>query len=238
MRPAFASGPAWRAAGRQGARKVNADAVASYALPGESRMAFALADGVGDNVAAARAARLAASVAVRAGVEDPVAAVLAAQQAVRSDETLGDCVLVVALPLPESEGYGYRIAWVGDARAYHWTGDTLVQLTTDHTIAQYFHEHGMRLAPALSHVVTTSVRQSTPDQIGSTEIHDPLALVFTSDGVHGPLAAAAMTDVLRLRPRPAAALAEAAITAGGTDNATAMIIHRPEPVTTPITIAA
>src|SRR5262245_22370624 len=117
--------PTWRTAGHQGARTVNADAVAA------ANGVVALADGVGHDPSAAHAALAAATAAVGVpAAAGPSAALAAAREAV----TTGDCVLVVAQPF----GDGHRIGWVGDVRAYAWDGITLCQLTTDHTLAQYF----------------------------------------------------------------------------------------------------
>lgn len=120
--------PRWHTANAQGPRSLNADAVGAYAAAGGPGIVFALADGVGDDAAAALAARTAAAAAARTAVhKGPVEAVLTAGRAVR-ERTLGDAVLVVAMP---AERGGYRIAWAGDARAYSWDGTTLARLTTD-----------------------------------------------------------------------------------------------------------
>jgi serine/threonine protein phosphatase PrpC len=215
--------PRWHTASTQGPRSVNADAVSAFARAGQD-IVFALADGVGDEAAAARAARVAASVAARTPAsQGPVAAVLAAQHAVRGLGS-GDCVLVVATAF--SDGLGFRIAWVGDARAYSWTADTLCQVTTDHTLAQYFRDHGQPAAPRLEHVVTTSVRTTRAEEIGTAETRSG-GLVLTSDGVHKALTAETMREVLAQQLNTASALVEAAIAAGGSDNATAILVEPP-----------
>lgn len=214
-----ASTPVWQTASAQGPRAVNADAVQAYADPATQLVVFALADGVGDTDGAAHAAQLAVAAAVHtAPAEGPSAALLAAQQAVLDDPAAGDCVLVVAMPV---EG-GYRIGWVGDARAYAWTGDSLVQLTEDHTLAQYFRDHGATPRPHMEHVVTTSVRTARPEHFGHAEVGAPAGLLLTSDGVHKTLTPAEMAEVLRHPANSAAALTESALASGGTDNATAM----------------
>jgi serine/threonine protein phosphatase PrpC len=215
--------PRWHSASTQGPRSVNADAVSAFARAGQD-IVFALADGVGDEAAAARAARVAASVAARTPAwQGPVAAVLAAQHAVRELGS-GDCVLVVATAF--SDGLGFRIAWVGDARAYSWTADTLCQVTTDHTLAQYFRDRGQPAAPRLEHVVTTSVRTTRPEEIGTAETHSG-GLVLTSDGVHKALTAEKIREVLAQPLNTASALVEAAIAAGGSDNATTILVEPP-----------
>jgi len=213
--------PSWHTASAQGPRSVNADAVAAFARAGQD-IVFALADGVGDAAGAAHAARVAASAAARTpAAEGPVAAVVAAQRAVRDLPGGGDCVLVVAIPF--SDGLGFRIAWLGDARAYSWTPGALVQLTTDQTLAQYFRDHGEVPAPHMEHVVTASVRTAEAAEIGIAEVHSG-GLLLTSDGVHKTLTAETMLETLAEPDHAAALLVETAITSGGSDNATAIVV--------------
>jgi hypothetical protein len=202
--------PAWRTASDQGAREVNADAVAA------AGGVVALADGVGDNTMAAHAALAAVTAAVGVpAMAGPAAALAAAHDAVTS----GDCVLVVAQPF----GGGYRIGWVGDVRAYAWDGGELRQLTKDHTLAQYFRDHGGDSTPRMAHVVTTSVHTAPATRYGVTET-SATSLVLTSDGIHKTLTHEAMTAILRHAANPAATLVEAAHKAGASDNATALVL--------------
>ncbi|WP_158880641.1 PP2C family protein-serine/threonine phosphatase [Amycolatopsis anabasis] len=215
--------PRWHTASAQGPRALNADAVGAFTDPATRRTVFALADGVGDEPAAARAARVAAAAAARsAAAEGPAAALLAAQRAVRELGESGDCVLVVAVPFADRTGY--RIGWVGDARAYAWDGAALRQLTTDHTLAQYFRVRHQPVTPRMEHMVTTSVRTAAEREFGITEVRGG-GLVLTSDGVHKTLTAATMRDILADPARAASALVETAIALGGQDNATAMVIE-------------
>ncbi|HVW45239.1 MAG TPA: protein phosphatase 2C domain-containing protein [Amycolatopsis sp.] len=221
----------WHSASARGLRSVNADAAGVLGEPA----VFALADGVGDSPAAARAARIAVSAAVHAS-EGPVDALLAAQDAVRGDASAGDCVLVVATP----SGDGFRIGWVGDVRAYAWDGGSLRQLTHDHTLAQYFRDHGVAAAPHTEHLVTTSVRTAGATEFGRAEVHLPAGLLLTSDGVHKHLSLAAMAELLRRPGNSAQALVDAALAAGGTDNATALLAEwsLPDAATEAFAVAA
>ncbi|MDT7727663.1 MAG: family protein phosphatase [Actinomycetota bacterium] len=216
--------PRWHTASAQGPRSVNADAAAAFARAKQD-IVFALADGVGDEAGAARAARVAVSAASRApAAEGPVAAVLAAQRAVRELGGGGDCVLVVAIPF--GDGLGFRVAWLGDARAYSWTAGSLVQLTTDHTLAQYFRDHDQQPSPHMEHIVTASVRTAGANEIGTAEVHSG-GLLLTSDGVHKTLTAEAMLEALTEPEHAAASLVETAIAGGGSDNATAIVVAPP-----------
>lgn len=211
--------PAWRTASHQGFRVVNADAVAA------ANGVVALADGVGDTMTAAHAALLATTAAAGVpAIAGPHAALSAAHDAV----TAGDCVLVVAQPITDG---GYRIGWVGDVRAYAWDNGELRQLTRDHTLAQYFRDHGGDVTPRMEHLVTTSVHTATANRYGVTET-SATSLVLTTDGVHKTLTHDAMTTILRHSPDPAEELVRAAHVAGATDNATAVVITgAPSPAT-------
>lgn len=217
--------PSWRTASDQGSREVNADAVAT------AHGVVALADGVGDDLVAARAALVAATAAVGVpAVAGPAAALSAAHEAT----TTGDCVLVVAQPFED----GFRIGWVGDVRAYAWAGGELRQLTKDHTLAQYFRDHGEEVTPRMEHLVTTSVHTAAPDRYGLTAT-SAASLVLTTDGVHRTLTADAMATILRHAANPAQALVAAAHGAGATDNATAVVLTgAPTPATRPLLVAA
>ena len=212
------SAPGWHAASVQGPRGVNADAVA--VSPG--RAVFALADGVGDSPGAAHAARIAVAAATRSPCpEGPEAALLAAQEAVQADASAGDCVLVVAV----AGAHGYRVAWVGDVRAYAWDGTSLRQVTRDHTVAQYFRDHGQAPTLRMEHLVTTSVRTAGAREFGSAEVPGPAGLLLTSDGVHKTLGLATMAELLRRPANSAEALTAAALAEGGSDNATALFVE-------------
>ncbi|RSN26604.1 serine/threonine protein phosphatase [Streptomyces sp. WAC 05977] len=215
--------PHWHTASAQGPREHNADAVAAYAAPDGRGIVFALADGVGDHPNAARAARTAASAASRTPVEQgATGAVLAAQRAVLALGEAGDCVLVVAVRTAE----GYGIAWVGDARAYAWDGYTVRQVTKDHTLAQYFRDHGQPVTPRMEHVVTTSVRTAGAHEIGTATVTTG-GLLLTSDGVHKTLSGPTMLDILGMPDRAATELVRTAISLGGSDNATALVVDPP-----------
>ncbi|MFD4249517.1 MULTISPECIES: PP2C family protein-serine/threonine phosphatase [Amycolatopsis] len=228
------SSPVWATATARGPRSVNADATAAYTDPSTGEVVFALADGVGDEQSAARAAQVAVATAVQVPAsQGPAAALAAAQRAVRA-EPAGDCVLVVATPV---DG-GYRVGWVGDVRAYAWDGDSLRQLTRDHTLAQYFRDRGQVPTPRMEHLVTTSVRTARPEEFGHAVAVGPAGLLLTSDGVHKVLTRAAMAELLRVPSNSAHALVDAVLAAGGHDNATALMADLapalPDLTTTPL----
>jgi serine/threonine protein phosphatase PrpC len=193
----------------RGPRTHNADA---YAW---NRRTFVVADGVGDSAAAAEAAHAAAQAA--ALLTDPVAAIFAARDALQVHS--GDAVIVVATARPDG---GFDVAWAGDSRAYASNGSDLVQLTTDHTVAEYFRERGIKAEPRMEHVVTNTVRHATPENIGRAMTRAP-KLALVSDGVYGPLGHNGIEAIMSGHAS-AERLVRAALYARGTDNATALVV--------------
>jgi protein phosphatase len=237
-----------RACSARGRRRHNADAAVSYHDSITGQYGFAVADGIGDTLAAAHAARLAADVAARAVARPnptssvsqtgPANALLAAQTAVRlgaPDDPAamaGDTVLVIATLLPPHLGGGFSVAWAGDSRAYYWDGVSLTQLTTDQTVAEYFRSRGQPVPPRMKHVVTNTVRLSTPHNIGRIITEGiPGRLVLTTDGIHGTLDHEELVGIVSTAGdscATAAGLVLAALYRGCTDNATALVAdYRP-----------
>ncbi|WP_157535309.1 PP2C family protein-serine/threonine phosphatase [Nocardia inohanensis] len=219
---------------RRGGRSLNADAVGSHAEPGSGRIAFAVADGIGDQLLAARAARGIAAVAAReAATHGARAGILAAQRDLLREfpQPEADAVVVVAvLPDAAQPDGPIDVAWVGDCRAYRWNGRILHQITTDHTVAEYLSSRGLAPTARMSHLVTTSVRTVAPDAIGQALTGLSRGrLLLCSDGVHKPLDIAELK--LRLAQGDSLAstandLVDTALQAGGSDNSTAFVIER------------
>ncbi|GAA4542672.1 serine/threonine protein phosphatase [Pseudonocardia xishanensis] len=206
----------------RGLRRVAADATAVCGS------AAAVADGIGDSAGAARAARIAADVAAgAAGRIGPRAAVLVARDAVLGSPDAADTVLVVTAEEPDGDR---AVAWVGDCRAYLVTARGVALLSHDHTAAQAFRDAGLDPAPQWEHLVTTTVAHAEAESIGHARVPGAGTLVLVSDGVHRSVEPETLAFLVRRGPTPAAAaraLVEAALTAGGTDNATATVLPPP-----------
>ncbi|MDI5979326.1 PP2C family protein-serine/threonine phosphatase [Amycolatopsis magusensis] len=218
---------------RRGPRSINADAVATHTDAVSGRTAFVVADGVGDHLLAARAARLSARVAAEAGARSGAyAGLLASQEELRTqfDEKQADCVLIVAIlpPLNAPEEALADIAWVGDCRLYRWNGRVLSQLTVDHTLAEFWRSQDLVPSARMEHVVTDSVRTARESDIGRA--HTPVRggrLLLCTDGVHKTLGMPAVKTLLATADDPHTAatdLVQTAHTLGSTDNATAVVV--------------
>jgi serine/threonine protein phosphatase PrpC len=125
------------------------------------------------------------------------------------------------------------VASVGDSRIYRLRGDQLEQLTKDDTwLASVLGEKEAADAdPAhpLRHVLTSVV--GTRDDVKPGAREEQLVagdtFVLCSDGVHGRLDSASITALLQAASTPpdqAARLVDEALTRGGSDNATALVI--------------
>ncbi|MEU4345705.1 serine/threonine protein phosphatase [Nocardia sp. NPDC023852] len=232
------AGASWDSVSRRGPRSINADAVAAISDPSTGRIACVVADGVGDHLLAARAARacvaVAALVGARAGAR---AAILAAQRELLREfpQPEADTVLVVAvLPASDQPDAPGDIAWVGDCRAYRWNGRVLQQITTDHTVAEFWRVRGRKPDPGMDHIVTTSIRTTRPSDIGHAATGSSNGrLLLCTDGVHRRLGIATIKSTLadNTTARLAAdSLVDTALWMGGTDNATALITDGRSPI--------
>ncbi|MCM6775577.1 protein phosphatase 2C domain-containing protein [Nocardia sp. CDC159] len=219
---------------RRGGRSINADAVATRTDPSTGRTAFVVADGIGDHLLAARAARCAAAVAAAVGTSrGAVPAILAAQDELHRQfpEPAADTVLAIAVvPTADQPDAPAEIAWVGDCRAYRWNGRVLHQITTDHTVAELLRAHGREPLPRMSHLVTTSVRTVTADAIGRAGTGSSHGrFLLCTDGIHKMLDIMVVKELLAagISPgRTAEALVDTALRVGGTDNTTALVVDR------------
>jgi serine/threonine protein phosphatase PrpC len=145
-------------------------------------------------------------------------------------ETRGMGTTLVVLMVERAHAH---LAHVGDSRAYLWRDHKLIRLTRDHTVVQQEIDAGRltadlaRLVPH-KHILTQSVGYHGPVEPDTTtrwlEAGD--VFVLCSDGVCDPLDDDAISRVLDSTPVDGAAdaLVDAALAAGGEDNATAVVV--------------
>ncbi len=126
------------------------------------------------------------------------------------------------------------VAHVGDSRAYLLAGDELRPLTEDHSLVRRLQETG-RLSPEAAqnfqyrNVLLQALGQDGALTADTFALDLPPAgkLLLCSDGLSGLLSPEEMTTVLRCG-EPAQSLADrlydAAMTAGGHDNITALVV--------------
>ena len=141
---------------------------------------------------------------------------------------------VVALLVHDDEGPRWLVANLGDSRAYRVGHEGLQRVSVDHSLVQELVDSGQISEADVAthpkrHVITRAL--GGPDLAEADFFELPLAsaeqLVLCSDGVTGMIDEAAMETILRESedPRDAAdQLVAAAVSAGGEDNATAVVV--------------
>lgn len=143
---------------------------------------------------------------------------------------------VVALKM---DGLHYQIAWVGDSRAYLWTGHELRRLTKDHSYVQALLDLGMITEDEVfTHPSRNIISQglgvgggTDGHSIQVGEVEGTLAvgetLMLCSDGLTGEIRDSLLAEILASSRNNKARLArlfEAALAFGGTDNITIILV--------------
>ncbi|WP_405162409.1 protein phosphatase 2C domain-containing protein [Nocardia sp. NBC_01499] len=208
----------------------------------EQPLLAVIADGMGDGPGSAAAGRTAVDVFVdhvtRAPEPGPDAlrdAVAAAQARVGriGDElrTLAGCTLTAMVATPQ----GYWIVQIGDSRVYRLRGGLLELLTTDHTMAWLGAVHGWypfdsaQAASARYHLTRYIGLRGAPEpDVLSVTMRPGDRYLLCSDGVSEQVDYDNLRTFLGRGPQPQSAitaLLTACDTAGGNDNATAIVIH-------------
>ena len=119
-----------------------------------------------------------------------------------------------------ARGRRYHYAHIGDTRLYRLRGETLDLLTTDHVWE----------TPGMSHVLKRALGLDThvlPD-FGEGDLAAGDVFLIVCDGVWEPLGQIGMHHLLRLHDAPqraAQALIDAALSRGGQDNVTALVVR-------------
>jgi serine/threonine protein phosphatase PrpC len=221
-------------ASQTGRRSANEDYCAVYEGTERERATHGMVAIVADGVGGSKGGRVAAELAVRSFIDGYYAtpstigvAAGAAQvmgpynrwlhrMGVIDPQLEGAATTFTAMVLRGRRAHALH---VGDSRAWRLRGEVLTRLTEDHVLPQ----------PSLRHVlfralgVENDVRLDT--RVEELALHDRLLL--TSDGVHGILSERAIARLLEERGSPQAdaeAIVEAALTAGSSDNATAIVL--------------
>src|SRR5688572_11697624 len=188
---------------------------------------------VADGVSGGNQGRAAAELAVRALVEgfyavpDTLGPARAMQQPLaafnrwlhaqaRGHTMANSATTFTALAL---RGRRAHLVHVGDSRAWRYSGGRLTCLTSDH----------VRPERDLSHVLIRAIGLEAELRLDhmTIELAEHDRLVLTTDGVHAPLSAAKIAAILERQASAEATadeLVEAALAAGGRDNATALVL--------------
>ncbi len=159
-------------------------------------------------------------------------------QAQRESSMLG---MGTTLTVAASLGSSLLIGHIGDSRAYVMRGDSLHQLTNDHTLAQALVDAGIatpgdEATKALHHVLTAALGASTeradPQVLSFRLAHKDQVLLCT-DGLTEMVSAETIGSVLKESSSAKAAcesLIDLALSAGGIDNVTVVLARYRFPV--------
>jgi PPM family protein phosphatase len=208
-----------------------------------------VADGMGGHAAGEVASEITRTT-VNKGVGDGknlVDAINAAHQAVldASQDGTGKYGMGSTVVALHSEGNVYRVAWVGDSRAYLWSdrdqdGYSLQQITVDHSYVQMLYESGIISAEEmLYHPEKNVITQC----LGSVELaqlkvdmvegkwHKGDWVLLCSDGLTDTVTDQQICDILHGARDPETAVAnlvQAALGNGGKDNISVIVVAPPK----------
>jgi serine/threonine protein phosphatase PrpC len=144
---------------------------------------------------------------------------------------------VVAL---KSTGIDVEIAWVGDSRAYLWSENTLQALTTDHSYVQMLYQSGLISSAEMAghpekNVITQCLGSTELDSLEVETIsrrwHPSDWVLLCSDGLTDGVSDQEICDLLHVNTTPGQAvkaLVQAALSKGGKDNISVIIVAQPQ----------
>lgn len=142
---------------------------------------------------------------------------------------------VVAAVLVDDDGPQWLLACLGDSRIYRLHDGRLDQVSVDHSVVQELVDSGAITAEEAvdhpeRHVITRALggpgSTASPDWF-ELPVADAERLLLCSDGINGMLGHDDIEEILRAVDDPGDAadrLVEAALGAGGHDNATAVVV--------------
>jgi len=160
--------------------------------------------------------------------------VMARQDSGSPDKKMGS-TLVMALFTEQD----IHIANVGDSRAYHLTGDSITQITEDHSLVERLVQIGQITREEARHhrqknVIYNTIGDKDNLQVSLYDLFLPPGdrLLLCSDGLSGMLTDEQILEISQKYPSPVDAckeLVQAAKNAGGLDNITAIVIEMNTP---------
>ncbi len=128
-----------------------------------------------------------------------------------------------------------NLAWVGDSRIYLWRGDSLYQLSEDHSVVQQIAGLSELDAQRMRHVLTQAVGVAGEDGLYvenfDVERHAGDCWLLCTDGLHGVLPEQTIKEVLSSREATqdkAQRLVDLALENGADDNVTLVVLDERE----------
>ncbi|RJQ77782.1 hypothetical protein D5S17_15325 [Pseudonocardiaceae bacterium YIM PH 21723] len=161
--------------------------------------AVTVIDGIGRGPGVNTAAALCAEVAVRVGARNgELAGIMAAAELLTDNRAVRPTPNAVGVLAVRRPGNPIRLAYVGDCRAWGFSGGTLHQLTVDHNLGEQMRQQGLpeEIASQNDNVVLTTLGRATVATTPVSATDAPL-VVLTTDGVHGVLDLEAMVQIIK-----------------------------------------
>jgi PPM family protein phosphatase len=208
---------------------------------------FLVADGMGGHEAGEVASAIAGQVVTEAvergqslseAIQESHLAILRAADAGQGHRGMGSTIVALLC-----KGRHYQIAWVGDSRAYLWRnrrdGQSLQQLTVDHSYVQMLFQHGAITAAEMArhpekNIITQCLGSVDLARVDVDEVAGQWSgndwILLCSDGLTDAVSDQMICDLLSRHehPQPAvAALVKSALAQGGRDNISVVLVARP-----------
>jgi len=202
-----------------------------------------VADGMGGHAhgeVASALARDAVQSAIESGLNLDKSIRSAAEQIIRQSRRNGDHGLPMGTTIAAVRATDdrFQAAWVGDSRIYRWDGHALQQISRDHSYVQHLVQQGT-LTPGEArrhpqrNVVTQALGVTEQDALDIAMIEYPWSastqLLLCSDGLTEEVDDDAIAAVFARDYAPQETvdhLIHAALTAGGSDNITVLVLKR------------
>lgn len=202
----------------------------------ESQSLWFVADGMGGHASGDVASRVvkeallsAGSVPLGEALERAHVAVLKTAETNAAYDNMGSTAVAIRVGQGNTE-----VAWVGDSRAYLWSDRTLTGITRDHSFLELLREQEHLTDSQLRNhpnrnLVTQTLGIGVPQPSVSTiPLRHGDWLLLCSDGLNDELEDAQIGNILHAHSSPDAAadaLIEAALTSGGKDNVSVVLVE-------------
>jgi PPM family protein phosphatase len=238
---------AWEAAGSSDTGRVRRGNEDAFRIAAEQGI-FVVADGMGGHAAGEIASRLAADAALETLGSADLSTTSDVQDALRSAfHKAYERIVAFSADDAATRGMGttltiavlgrngaVHIGHLGDSRIYQLTGDSLRQLTHDHTWVQQEVDAGRVTVEAarthpLSHILTKVLTAEEPPEpdIATATVRPLDRLLLCSDGLYNMVDGSTLLDLLG-RDRPLTDITESLVTTanrrGGADNITVVVV--------------
>ncbi|MEU1813515.1 PP2C family protein-serine/threonine phosphatase [Micromonospora aurantiaca (nom. illeg.)] len=229
-------------ASRRGTRDHNADAAHAY-RGDDGTVTATVIDGTGNSAELAELAELAevtdamAIVVTRVGYRRGGLAAL-----ITASDLIHEAYDAAAVTVQADPDGGVHTHWIGDCRAWWWTGAELRQLSTDHTMGQLLRvsggESAARVAATHDHWLRLGISGATPATVAEVtglDVNRPTLgvgqlVLLTSDGVHDQIEHDVLVELVRAHAAVPQSLADALVATarpdhqGYRDDATAVVV--------------